>query len=87
MRGFIERGVNAHDLSAIDEAVNEMVSHDYRGTGTEWQRLAPDFEALRAFYRRQAIQRPDWRIEIHETTEVGDYVAVRAVAGRQAGAR
>lgn len=35
MRDFIERVVNAHDLSAIDEAVNGMVSPDYRGTGPE----------------------------------------------------
>jgi hypothetical protein len=81
IRDFIEQVVNEHDLSAIDKALNEMVSPEYRGTGSEWQHLAPDFEALRAFYRRQAIQRPDWRIDIQETIEVGEYVAVRALAG------
>jgi hypothetical protein len=81
MRDFIERVVNEHDLNAIDEAVEEMVSLEYRGSGSEWLRLAPDFEALRAFYRRQATQRPDWRIDIQETIEVGEYVAVRALAG------
>jgi hypothetical protein len=81
MRDFIERVVNQHDLTAIDNAVDERVSPDYRGTGSEWQHLAPDFEGLRAFYRRQATQRPDWRIDIQETMEVGEYVAIRALAG------
>lgn len=81
IRDYLRRVVNEHDLSAVDE----MVAPDYRGTGPEWQRLAPDFEALRGFYRRQAIQRPDWRIDIQESIEVGEYVAVRALAsGKQA---
>jgi hypothetical protein len=41
MRDFIERVVNEHDLNAIDEAVEEMVSLEYRGSGSEWLRLAP----------------------------------------------
>lgn len=78
---YIMRVVNQHDLSAVDE----MVSPDYRGTGSEWQHLAPDFDALHEFYRRQAIQRPDWRIDVQESIEVGEYVAVRALAsGKQA---
>jgi hypothetical protein len=81
IRDYIGRVVNQHDISAVDE----MVSPDYRGTGPEWQRLAPDFEALRSFYQRQATQRPDWRIDIQESIEVGEYVAVRALAnGKQA---
>jgi len=81
IRDYIGRVVNEHDISAVDE----MVSPDYRGTGPEWQRLAPDFEALRAFYQRQATQRPDWCIDIQESIEVGEYVAVRALAsGKQA---
>lgn len=78
---FIEHVVNEHDLRAIDEALEHMVSRDYRGTGTVWQLWAPDFDQLRRFYRRQAVQRPDWRIEIQQTVEVGEYVAVRALAG------
>ena len=77
VRDYIRRVVNEHDIAAVDE----LVSPDYRGTGSDWQRLAPDIDALRAFYARQAVQRPDWRIDIQETIEVGDYVAVRAVAG------
>jgi hypothetical protein len=71
--------VNEHDVTAVDE----MVAPDYRGTGEDWQRLAPDFDALRSFYVRQAAQRPDWRIDIQETMEVGEYVAVRALASGQ----
>jgi SnoaL-like domain len=81
IRDFIGRVVNAHDVGAIDQAVDQLVSPDYVGTGPEWHHLAPDFDALRAFYHRQAIQRPDWRIDIQETIEVGEYVAVRALAG------
>jgi hypothetical protein len=81
VRDLIERVVNEHDLEAIDLALDQMVSRDYVGTGSDWHRLAPDFDALRAFYRRQATQRPDWRIDVQETIEVGEYVAVRALAG------
>jgi hypothetical protein len=76
IRTFIQRVVNEHDLSAIDD----LVSAQYRGTGPDWQRLAPDTDGLREFYRRQGAQRPDWRIDIQETIEVGDHVAVRAYA-------
>lgn len=81
VREFIERVVNEHDLDAIDDALASMVSRDYRGTGSVWQEWAPDYDGLRSFYRRQAIQRPDWRIHIQETMEVGEHVAVRALAG------
>ena len=81
IRHYVGRVVNEHDISVVDE----MVSSDYRGTGSEWHLLAPDFEALREFYQRQATQRPDWRIDIQESIEVGEYVAVRALAsGKQA---
>jgi hypothetical protein len=76
MRRYIQRVVNEHDLSGVDE----MVSPHYRGIGPDWERLAPNFETAREFYRRQAIQRPDWRIDIQETIELGEYVAVRAYA-------
>jgi hypothetical protein len=75
--------VNAHDLEAIDRALDRMVSPDYVGTGSDWRRLAPNFDALREFYLRQAVQRPDWRIDVQDTIEVGEYVAVRALAGGQ----
>jgi hypothetical protein len=76
MRKFIQRVVNEHDLSAVDE----MVSPEYRGTGADWEELASNIEVLREFYRRQATYRPDWRIDIQETIELGEYVAVRAYA-------
>jgi hypothetical protein len=38
--------VNEHDVSGVDD----MVSPDYRGSGSEWQHLAPDFKTLREFY-------------------------------------
>lgn len=79
VRDYIGRVVNEHDIAAVDE----MVSPHYRGTGDDWQRLAPDFDALRTFYTRQAAQRPDWRIDVQESIEVGEYVAVRALAGGQ----
>lgn len=81
IRDFIDRVVNRHDLRAIDDALADLVSPQYRGTGSVWQQWAPDFDSLREFYRRQAVQRPDWRIDIQETMEVGEYVAVRALAG------
>ncbi len=85
IRDFIERVVNRHDLEGIDQALDQMVSGDYVGTGSDWGRFASDFDSLRAFYHRQAIQRPDWHIDVHETIEVGEYVAVRALAaGKEA---
>ena len=75
-RAYIERVVNQHDMSAVDD----MVSPDYVGGGHGW---AGNVEELREFYRRQNRTRPDWRIDIQETIEVGDWVAVRAFAGGQ----
>lgn len=75
VREFMECVVNSHDLNTIDRAVNEMVSPEWHGD------MAPDVEGLRAFYHRQAIQRPDWHIDAQETLEVGEYVATRALAG------
>ena len=83
IRDFIERVVNAHGLKAIDQALDHMVSRDYVRTGSDWRGLAPDFAALRAIYHRQATQRPDWRIDVQESIEVGEYVAVRALAAGQ----
>ena len=57
-----------------------MVSPDYVGGGDGW---AGNMEELREFYRRQNCTRPDWRIDIQETLEVGERVAVRACAGGQ----
>ena len=66
--------VNRQDLTAVDE----LVAGDYRGCGHGWPE---DIGALRAFYARQARERPEWRIEVQETVEVGDWVAVRSLAG------
>jgi hypothetical protein len=74
IRGYIERVVNQHDLTAVDD----LVSPDYTGGGYGW---ADNIQALREFYDRQNRLRPDWRIDIQETTEVGEWVAVRAFAG------
>ena len=82
IRRFIQRVVNEHDVSGVDD----MVSPDYRGSGSEWQHLAPDFKTLREFYQRQAAQRPDWRIDIQETIELGEYVVAR-VCPRHRGIR
>jgi hypothetical protein len=74
IRGYIERVVNQHDMSAVDE----MVSPGFTGGGYGW---ADNVDSLREFYERQNRLRPDWRIDIQETTEVGEWVAVRALAG------
>ena len=74
IREYIERVVNQHDMSAVDE----MVSPDYTGGGYGW---AENVAALREFYDRQNRTRPDWRIDIQQTVEVGEWVAVRALAG------
>lgn len=73
-REYIERVVNQHDTSAIDE----IVSPDYVGGGHGW---AEKIEDLREFHGRQSRTRPDWRIDVQETVEVGEWVAVRAFAG------
>jgi hypothetical protein len=75
-REYVERVVNQHDMSAVDE----MVSPDYVGGGHGW---AANMEELREFYRRQNRLRPDWRIDIQETMEVGEWIAARALAGGQ----
>jgi hypothetical protein len=61
-------------LSAIDE----MVSPDHVGGGHGWPET---IEELGEFYARQRRTRPDWRIDIQETVQVGEWVAVRAFAG------
>jgi predicted SnoaL-like aldol condensation-catalyzing enzyme len=74
VRDYLDRVVNRHDV----EAVGELVSADYRGSGFGWP---ADRDALSAFYRDQAATRPTWRIDVQSTLEVGDAVAVRAFAG------
>lgn len=74
IRAYLERLVNSRDLGAVDE----LVSSDYLGSGHGW---APDREKLRDFYTWQATTRPDWYIDVRETVELGDWVAVRADAG------
>jgi hypothetical protein len=74
IREYIERVVNQHDMSAVDE----MVSPDYIGGGYGW---AEDVATLREFYDWQSRARPDWRIDIRQTIEVGEWIAVRALAG------
>jgi SnoaL-like domain len=73
-RGYITRVVNDHDMTAVDE----MVSPGYTGGGYGW---AQNIEELREFYDRQNRTRPDWRIDIQETLQVGEWIAVRAIAG------
>jgi hypothetical protein len=74
IREYIERVVNQHDMSAVDE----MVSPHYTGGGYGWPE---NVAALRELYDRQNRARPDWRIDIQQTVEVGEWVAVRALAG------
>jgi hypothetical protein len=71
---YIERAVNRRDLTALDE----MVSPQYTGRGPGWPTT---IDELRQFYLDQIRDRPDWRIDIQETIEVGDSVVVRALAG------
>jgi len=75
-REYVERVVNDQDMSAVDD----MVSPSYVGSGQGWPESIED---LREFYSRQIRMRPNWRIEIQETVEVGEWVAVRAFAGGQ----
>ena len=58
--------------------MDELVSAGYRGSGHGWPE---DLAALRRFYAAQAETRPDWSIAVQETVEVGEWVAVRALAG------
>ncbi len=74
VRGYLERVVNSRDVTAVDD----LVASDYRGFGHGWP---ADVDALRQFYVRQAELRPDWRIDVQETMELDDVVAVRAYAG------
>ena len=74
MRDYIDRVVNRGDA----DAVGELVAPGYTGHGHGWP---ADREALREFYAHQARARPDWRIDVQETLEVGEWVAVRAHAG------
>lgn len=74
IRRYLDRVVNARDVSAVDE----LVSPTYVGFGRGWP---ADRERLREFYTWQARYRPDWHIDVLDTIEVDDWVAVRAHAG------
>jgi hypothetical protein len=74
VREYLQRVVNERDVTAVDD----MVRLDYCGSGRGWP---ADIAGLREFYQRQARSRPDWRIDVQETVEVGEWVAVRAYAG------
>jgi hypothetical protein len=74
IRAYLQRVVNERDVTALDS----MVSPEFRGSGNGWP---PDIAGLREFYRDQARRRPDWHIDVQETIEVGEWVAVRALAG------
>ena len=52
-----------------------MVDRDYEGGGYGWP---ADVASLRAFYAWQAESRPDWKIDVEQTVELGDCVVVRA---------
>lgn len=74
VRAYIDRVVNQRDVTAVDE----LVARDYRGGGHGWPAT---FAALRQFYVTQALERPDWRIDVQDTIEVGEVVVVHALAG------
>ena len=74
VRAYIDRVVNRGDAAAV----GELVADDYAGSGHGWPADRPQ---LQAFYERQARERPRWRIDVQETIEVGEWVAVRALAG------
>ena len=74
VRSYLQRVVNDRDVSAVDE----LVAPEYAGGGHGWPE---DRDALRAFYTRQARDRPDWQIRVLQTVEVGSSVVVRAHAG------
>ena len=74
VRDYLERVVNQRDVSAVDD----LVALDYVGSGHGWPQ---DREALRRFYVEQARDRPDWRIDVQSSLELGDSVVVRAHAG------
>ena len=74
VRAYLQRVVNEGDLKAVEA----LVSPDYTGCGHGWPATRPELEA---FYAWQARTRPDWRIDVQETLEVGECVVVRAHAG------
>lgn len=74
VRDYLDRVVNRRDVSAVDD----LVAPGYRGGGSGWPATRDD---LRRFYADQARERPDWRIDVQETVQVGDSVVVRAHAG------
>lgn len=74
VRDYLDRVVNRHEVAAVER----LVAPDYRGGGHGWPATRDD---LRAFYAEQARNRPDWRIDVQETVQVGDSVVVRAHAG------
>ena len=74
VRDYLDRVVNRQDAEAVDE----LVAPDYRGDGYGWP---ADRDTLRAFYVAQQQSRPDWRIDVQETVDSGEWVAVRAYAG------
>ncbi|HVF19988.1 MAG TPA: nuclear transport factor 2 family protein [Mycobacteriales bacterium] len=74
VRDYFERVVNRQETGAVDD----LVSPGYRGEGYGWP---ADRDSLRAFYTQQKQTRPDWRIDVQETVETGEWVAVRAYAG------
>lgn len=74
IRVYIQRVINDRDLSGVDE----LVSRDYVGRGDGWPTT---FAALRQFYALQALERPDWHIDVQETLELAEIVVVRARAG------
>ena len=73
VRTYIDRVVNRQDVTAVDD----LVAPDYVGGGLGWP---ADRDALRRFYEHQLQVRPDWRIAVQSTLELGDHVTVHAHA-------
>lgn len=74
VREYLDAVVNQRRVEVVDR----LVAPDYTGGGHGWPATRAD---LQAFYEWQAAARPDWRIDVQETVEVGDCVVVRAHAG------
>lgn len=74
VRSYLETVVNQRDTAAV----TAMVATDYAGRGHGWPQDRP---ALIEFYQWQAATRPDWRVDVQATVELGDCVVVRALAG------
>lgn len=70
---YIDRVVNGRDITGVDQ----MVAPEYCGTGPGWPSTLGQ---LRHFYEEQIRERPNWRIEVRQTLELGDSVVVRAHA-------